>query len=478
MSAYLFRKIFIAFFCATLFIGIAFIAIMPPFEGFDENAHYSRIMSTAYIVQAPFVSREKTDPRIDRLTAEIDDYQKIAPMPTRWLQIPVAPSEAKSHITPDYDFLLSPINGGDEASEVDTRNYKDFFADEKRVDSYIKNYRQISAAATYVPGREPNWEYQHPPAYYYVFAPVVRLLADHPLVDKIILMRIANYLLVMAALLIALRASFVALSFHEISTAREIIIFGMLFPFAAPCFWGEFGRLGNDNLCFLIFAFAWGLLLKHLRQPQAPSLWVGLGLVLGLGWWVKFTMVMVSGGIIFFLLMHHLHGNNKRTALTIRRRIFPVAIISAVCMVVGGSWYLYGYLSGQGQGSLEITWMLSDRDFLDHLHQNMTWTNICNGIDALLTTSVFSYPSLSRGVIKGLGTFSCVVMTSVSLAYFCALRRVKMCSLEALPLWVITPVLLMLLVHIAYSIIELDFLVTNGRYLQPEYCGQVHPAWI
>ena len=55
----------------SLVAGLGFCALLPPFEGFDETAHYS------YIQQ---IAQTGTRPRLNNaITADVDDYLKVAP---------------------------------------------------------------------------------------------------------------------------------------------------------------------------------------------------------------------------------------------------------------------------------------------------------------------------------------------------------------------------------------------------------------
>ena len=64
----------------SLLIGLSFAALLPPFEGFDETAHYS------YIEQ---IAETGAWPRLnDPIAVEVSDYLDAAPAPTslhaRW----------------------------------------------------------------------------------------------------------------------------------------------------------------------------------------------------------------------------------------------------------------------------------------------------------------------------------------------------------------------------------------------------------
>src|SRR5450756_2384219 len=70
----------IILFAGSLVAGLGFCALFPPFDGFDETAHYS------YIQQ---IAQTGTWPRLnDPVTADVDDYLKVAPstiaLKARW----------------------------------------------------------------------------------------------------------------------------------------------------------------------------------------------------------------------------------------------------------------------------------------------------------------------------------------------------------------------------------------------------------
>src|SRR3954469_18472447 len=56
---------------ASLLLGLGHIALLPPWEGFDETGHYSYIQQVAETGRWPR--------RADMMSKDIDDYLKIAP---------------------------------------------------------------------------------------------------------------------------------------------------------------------------------------------------------------------------------------------------------------------------------------------------------------------------------------------------------------------------------------------------------------
>src|SRR4051812_3564870 len=65
---------------ASLILGLAHAALLPPFEGFDEHAHYSYIRQLAETGRWPRLG--------ERMSKDVDDYLAMAPgpdsIPRRW----------------------------------------------------------------------------------------------------------------------------------------------------------------------------------------------------------------------------------------------------------------------------------------------------------------------------------------------------------------------------------------------------------
>lgn len=57
-----------------LFLGIANIAILPPWEGFDETAHYSYLQ---YVADKKELPRQETA----RISKDIESYMLFGPLP-------------------------------------------------------------------------------------------------------------------------------------------------------------------------------------------------------------------------------------------------------------------------------------------------------------------------------------------------------------------------------------------------------------
>ena len=130
----------------SLLTGIGFIALLPPFEGFDETAHYSYIQQIAETGRWPR--------RGDKISAEIDRYMASAP--------------TAELMSPRWTYFRFFNEGGDRAAAADAL------------------WRQ-AGPTTFEPGEIANWQAQHPPLYYALLAPlcsrvdVWRTIYMHPL---------------------------------------------------------------------------------------------------------------------------------------------------------------------------------------------------------------------------------------------------------------------------------------------------------
>src|SRR5215831_8341323 len=74
------RAIVALLLAASLLLGLAHIALLPPWEGFDETSHYSYIQQVA-------TTGHWTRPG-DTISRDLDDYLKVAPanenLPGAW----------------------------------------------------------------------------------------------------------------------------------------------------------------------------------------------------------------------------------------------------------------------------------------------------------------------------------------------------------------------------------------------------------
>ena len=204
----------ILYFLALALIGIGYIFVLPLFEGLDETAHFSRLREVAFTKKCNF-------------TANIDQSVKayMGPVP--------------------YSTGFPPYDSG--------LVYSKFFQNQNSINLYEKNYRHNNFKDSYVPSNETNWQYQHPPLYYLLAAPIVSLTQKLALVDQFLLIRILSYLMALIGVFIAIRTLLSKHLFNLKSNQLSFIkISIVMYPLLFPEFFFEFARIGNDSLCLLI----------------------------------------------------------------------------------------------------------------------------------------------------------------------------------------------------------------------------------
>ena len=281
---------------ASLILGLAQAALLPPFEGFDEHGHYS------YIQQ---VAETGHWPRLDeRMSKDVDDYLALAPgpdaIPRQW-----------SH----YDFFRAPAPVIAAARDA------------------IQSPRP--APRTWTPGRIENWQAQHPPLYYYVLAPVYLATKSLSFAGQLFALRAFSCLIAWIGLCItaiaALRGKIPA------RAALPLMFAVAAWPLIFPMWFPEMGRLGNDSLV-TIFAALTAVLAWRVTTTDAPRHYLLLGVVLGLALLTKATFLPVTAAIGLTLGVRALLPD---AAGERRSRIIGVCIVGAVALATCAWWYLY-----------------------------------------------------------------------------------------------------------------------------------------
>jgi hypothetical protein len=278
---------------AVALAGIAHVAFLPPFEGFDETNHFS------YIQQ---IADSGTIPRygIDKESSDVEAY----PGPRHY-----SPS-------PPYDSV-----GG--------LTYRSFF-NGSSVPSLTPE-----GGLGYRPGRSVNSEAQHPPLYYALMAPVYLLAKSWSWPGVFLAVRLASWAIAFAGFVIGCRAT--QNSLMALKVSPRLCLLAAAWPFLFAEFFPEMARIGNDSLCLLLMGIGWWLMLRLLVDRKiSTTLW--LGLVLGLGLLTKAFFVPILVGCAGLLCFHELRERDGR-------QIRNAAILLVSAGVVGGGWYLYRYLT-------------------------------------------------------------------------------------------------------------------------------------
>ena len=296
------RYLLFLYFLALFAMGIFHITVTPVFEGFDENAHYSRIREFAYQDKIPMPGRSFLD-------QAVVDYQGPA----------------------SYDSGEPPF---------DSRMvYYKFFNRKDLIDNYLTHYRQDILDASFVPSKTGNWESQHPPLYYALMATILKLVDDQDLVTQVLFLRLFSYLLALFGVALGI------LAIMQRGAGRQnfpLLLGFVIYPFMLPMFFQEFARIGNDSLCLSFVGLVAVLLSQWMANGGGVKLSLAMGVTLGLGLLTKALFIPIAAAIIGFILIWFLiegHANQK-----VLKMALNLSCILLPAIAIGGIWYIYNYL--------------------------------------------------------------------------------------------------------------------------------------
>ncbi len=270
---------------AVALLGLAHIAFLPPFEGFDETAHLSYIEQIADTGTLPRLGR-------DQISTDVENYS-------------------------------GPLTEG--LKPPSERTYHGFLA----------NNQSLPRAAQhrYEAGHSSNWEAQHPPLYYLALAPFYKAAQDWDWKSLFLMLRAVSWAMAFAGFTIGARTTLHAL--HDAPPLAAFVVAG--WPLLLPEFFPEMARLGNDSLCLLFMGIAWWWLLRLLAHRDLRST-LGLGLTLALGLWTKAFFIPITAGIVLFFVFIALRDRDFR--------LLRYTLLTSVVASVGGcGWYVYEFLS-------------------------------------------------------------------------------------------------------------------------------------
>jgi hypothetical protein len=316
------RRAHVLFLAAVFLAGFGRIALLPPFEGADETAHYSRILATAF-------PPDKIEDVL-RIDKSVFDYYPNGPMSTGWLRN----VELQKH---------DPrVKAGKDAAGVFS-DYHDFFDKPGMMKKYKKLYRNSPVPRGFSPSPPYDWEVQHPPAYYALLGFICRHLPDMTLQGCLFALRGLGFLIAFAGFAVGVEATARHLAMEGRKDAAAISAFGAFYPFMMPSFFNDITRLGNDTLALAAFSAIWVFLLRHMRKPDDSSEWLGLGVAMGLALLVKATMAAPVCGILLFVALRNIRANSMKgvaSALT----------AGGLAALISSKWYVL-FLSGHAIAS-------------------------------------------------------------------------------------------------------------------------------
>ncbi|MEM6413706.1 MAG: hypothetical protein AAF720_03520 [Pseudomonadota bacterium] len=323
---------------AVFFTGCAFILSTPPFEGFDETAHYSSVQLIADEGRIPVYGK-------DLIARDVNEYLTVGP--DRYSSVP--------------PFDESP-----------NKSYKDVFMDEGGVDAMRSFINQPpKTPRKFEQGRSINWQAQHPPLSYIALAPVYSLTKTLDWKAHLFWLRLACWVVAFAGLWIGVEAtaSFFKLDqatlgpsstfsdFDQTENQLAVPFMMACWPFLAPMFFVEMARLGNDSFCLLFAGISWAALLNYLKHRSTQS---GvsrasflLASAIGFGALTKAFFLPVAVGIGLLLswhaisdLLRDIRGTSHQSFLQqLARVLAPVAVFGVTFLIIAGGWYAQKYFS-------------------------------------------------------------------------------------------------------------------------------------
>jgi len=283
----------------------AHILILPPYEGFDENAHYSYIS---------FLSDRNKIPKLNEsfLDKNIENVWLVLPKPYN----SVPPFERNSGMTYHY--------------------FYDVFLKSMRETALKAYWNSDGSIREYFPSQTPNWLGQHPPLYYILMGVPYRLSRQWSPGMQLLFLRAITSLIVLGGLFFWVKAVYLVPSTH-----RQNLLFGGLCMLFFPSLFFDLGRLGNDALVALFASGVFYYMIDiYFKLPnQRLSSWVKLAVVMGCGLLTKlFFLPMAVGAIGYYTWVWHLQGQNFD-----RNFLKHLAAYILILFVLSGWWFILSY---------------------------------------------------------------------------------------------------------------------------------------
>lgn len=342
---------------------MALLAILPPFEGWDEYQHLARIAFHVENGRSPIVNESKVPRRL---------YSAIAELP---------------HSPHDVE----------QTQGVGARPYRT----SDRFEPPIQSYWDWPLPSLYPnAGDIPLYQAQHGPLYYWVMTPVYKWLWDptQPL-TCIYAMRAINLILGGGAIL----ATLWTLS-HLVSSVRHRIWIALLLA-VQPLFLLNVARIANDAAAVCLAIAASGLLLVYGRRCGMPAA-IAAGVLAGLAVLAKSVALI----ILPLAVAAPLVGLWKRET-TAPRSVRQAALFFAMFFIVTGSyfysnWRTYGVAvpmqesirnQAQNRGLSDILTTVGEIDWWRQLRSRVTRDSLWVGGWSFLTL-----PAAFRGIHEGL----------------------------------------------------------------------------
>ena len=299
-------------FCLALY---AHMLILPPFEGFDEPAHYSYISYLADQHRIPILGVTPLDRTMEEESADLPKPYESVP-----------PYEDNGGIT--YKTFFEEYSQ-DKRQEIIRRFWSPPAERVKFVPALVKEWDAQRSPSIY----SLNWEAQHPPLYYALMTVPYLLSAEWSAGARLLLLRFLTVSLAGFSVLFLLKS----LNFMPANSRRFVLLGGVSILFFPSLFY-DFARLGNDGLTAVIFSGAFYFLLacayqqrtKRFRNLCSLSIFLGLGLLTKL-----FFLPITVGAIVYYIWL----GRFSEEPLSWRVLSRHIALSLGIILLISGWWF-------------------------------------------------------------------------------------------------------------------------------------------
>jgi hypothetical protein len=327
------------------------VALLPPFEGFDEFAHYSSLRQIAQTATIPIYGASYLD-------REVTNY--LGPMP--------------------YSSGMAPFR-----ALLGAKSYAEFYADPANLHRYSAAYSGATPLARFKQSQVPNWQAQHPPLYYIVMAPLV-MATDHlAFLSQLLILRLVSYALAVIGVLFGLGA----VGKGAVSAKAGVLGF-FCYPLLCPEFFPEFARIGNDSLCLLLLGYLFYLIANQTNPAKFIDRPWSIGLLLGLGLLTKALFLPLTAALIVWLVLSRLSIGTGNLLARIRQ-MPDIAKILVLALSIGSWWYAYNFfVFGEVSGGDEAIRLSRAGGMIAGLQNNFSLWPVVRGFGTIPVTWVWT----------------------------------------------------------------------------------------
>ena len=413
---------------ANLALGIGYIAILPPWEGFDETAHYSSLQQ---------IADTKTIPKYGsaRISRDVETYSEYAPIPY------------SGHLPVEQ-------NGG--------FTYKSFFESNTGIIQRGSNYINSDPITprNFIKGEKFNWQSQHPPLYYLIVAPVYLVTKNLSWLKQLFVLRLLSYFFAWSALAVG---AFTCLPELKGSVDRDgyslpvWVLTGLGFwPLIFPSWFSDMARIGNDSLCALLISLIWLVLLKFKNDAPA-KLYIILGILFGIGCLIKAFFIPIIAGLFVYLFLYRW---KKEGRAGIKSNLLYLLLTLSIAAIISGWWYFMNWYNyGVILGSDEMIRLKTAGGLLTNLFKNFSLLAWLRGNAAAITTFAWAGTwSFARPPYLFLVLMTLTVLFAAGI-YLYAVHHYNLIRFEWLPAWFTLPVI----AGFGYHILIRIALIGEGR---------------